>query len=115
MPQLSVPLEPPFARWFFQSYRDCSLPWSAQRCYAESIFSLAQAFVDPGTTCRTVGRAPARVCCHKIRTPTSNPADDISPLRCKPSTPSSSAALRAVLTFELADVTDDRLNSVHLP
>ncbi|KAL3198553.1 hypothetical protein MRX96_014369 [Rhipicephalus microplus] len=61
LPQFTVPLEPPFARWFFQSYRDCSLPWSAQRCYAGSIFSLAQAFVDPGRTRRTVGRAPARV------------------------------------------------------
>ncbi|KAL1434490.1 hypothetical protein MTO96_011585 [Rhipicephalus appendiculatus] len=97
----------PFARWSFQSYRDCSLPWSAHRCDAGSVFSLAQAFVVPGRTRRTIDRAPARVSCSKILTTISNSADDISNLCCKLSTPLSSAAHQAALGFELVDATDD--------
>ncbi|KAL1434224.1 hypothetical protein MTO96_011865 [Rhipicephalus appendiculatus] len=97
----------PFARWSFQSYRDCSLPSSPHRCDAGSVFSLAQAFVVPGRKRRTVGRAPARVCCRKIRTTISNSADDISNLCCKHSTPLLSAVHQATLGFELVDATDD--------
>ncbi|KAL1423294.1 hypothetical protein MTO96_021272 [Rhipicephalus appendiculatus] len=97
----------PFECWSFQSHRDFSLPWSSRSSDAGSVIILAQAFVVSGRTRKTVGPAPARVCCRKIRATTSNSADGISELCYKLSSALWSAAHQATLVLELVDGTDD--------
>ncbi|KAL3197823.1 hypothetical protein MRX96_044687 [Rhipicephalus microplus] len=103
----------PFTQWFFQSYRDCWLPWSTHHCDAGSVFNLAQVFVVLGRT-QSAGHTPALVYCHKIRRMTSNQVDDTSNLYFELSTPISSAAVQTVMDFDLVDA-DDGHDAVRLP